>query len=238
MAAKKTKKKNPAKKVVKKKARKSAVRKPPARKRAPRTARAMEGPLLSEFQMRARLAQKILAIHRALPKAPQTGTHTAEGDEYAFTRAAEVFEAYHGLMEEHGLVMIPTSCISFHDQGWYRVDMQFELIDCETGYVQRVAGSGLGNNAIWSLHSAQTVAKKQAMLLAFMSSWDTWLLEEAMIKRCMEEGARQGSPERVYKAMEGFFDNMTKRVDAIPQVVAKSVTEQMRDFNWKSGGKK
>ena len=238
MAAKKTKKKTPAKKVVKKKARKSAVRKPPARKRAPRTARAMEGPLLSEFQMRARLAQKILAIHRALPKAPQTGTHTAEGDEYAFTRAAEVFEAYHGLMEEHGLVMIPTSCISFHDQGWYRVDMQFDLIDCDTGYCQKVTGSGLGNNAIWSLYSAQTVAKKQAMLLAFMSSWDTWLLEEAMIKRCMEEGARQGSPERVYKAMEGFFDNMTKRVDAIPQVVAKSVTEQMRDFNWKSGGKK
>jgi len=237
MAAKKTKKKTPAKKVVKKKARKSAVRKPPARKRAPRTARATEGPV-SEFQMRARLAQKVLAIHRALPKAPQTGTHTAEGDEYAFTRAAEVFEAYHGLMEEHGLVMIPTSCISFHDQGWYRVDMQFELIDCDTGYVQRVAGSGLGNNAIWSLHSAQTVAKKQAMLLAFMSSWDTWLLEEAMIKKCMEDGARQGSPERVYKAMEGFFDNMTKRVDAIPQVVAKSVTEQMRDFNWKSGGKK
>jgi len=188
--------------------------------------------------MRARLAQKILAIHRALPKAPQTGTHTAEGDEYAFTRAAEVFEAYHGLMEEHGLVMIPTSCISFHDQSWYRVDMQFELIDCETGYVQRVAGSGLGNNAIWSLHSAQTVAKKQAMLLAFMSSWDTWLLEEAMIKRCMEEGARQGSPERVYKAMEGFFDNMTKRVENIPAVVAKSVTEQLKDFNWKTGGKK
>ena len=237
MAAKKTKKKTPTKKVVKKKARKSAVRKPPARKRATRTSRATDGPL-SEFQMRARLAQKVLAIHRAMPKAPQTGTHTADGDEYCFTKAAEVFEAYHELMELHQLVMIPTSIISFHDAGWYRVDMQFELIDCETGYVQRVAGSGLGNNAIWSLHSAQTVAKKQAMLLAFMSSWDTWLLEEALIKQCMDEGARQGSPERVYKAMEGFFGQMQKRVDNIPAVVAKSVTEQLKDFNWKTGGKK
>ena len=242
MAAKTTTKKTPTKKVAKKKARKAPARKQAARKRATRTSRATEGPVFSENMLCAAMHRKIMAVRAECPKPPQTGTYIEEGadrtDEYPYTRASEIFATYHELMATHGLDLTPCACTSREERGWYSVDMVWQLTDLETGYSELKASSGTGNNSVWGVLSAQTVARKQALLMIFHATWECDMLEERMLRQAARDGSGRNAPERMIRAVEGVMGSIQRRVDEIPIVVARTVSQQIKNFDWKSGGKK
>ena len=157
MAKKKTKKK---KKTTKKKATKGK----PKKKRYP-----LPRPI--------GLQAKILEVMKRVPTIECTGQEQSEartGEEpetYYYTEAAEVFRIYSEAMVKVGLTFVPISIDTVLDARAYRATIIYRLTDAETNQYQDVVAVGLGCNGVWALNSAQTVARKQALLNMFGASY-------------------------------------------------------------------
>ncbi|MEE9354752.1 MAG: hypothetical protein V3U75_04105 [Methylococcaceae bacterium] len=157
MAKKKTKKK-------KKPAKKKAKRKPAKKKHY-----ALPRPI--------GLQAKILKIMKLVPTIECTGQEQTEArtgedpETYYYTEAAEVFRQYSEAMVEVGLTFVPITIVTVLDDRAYRATVTYRLTDVETGQFQDVVAVGLGCNGVWALNSAQTVARKQALLNMFGASY-------------------------------------------------------------------
>ena len=140
-----------------KKAKKTAKRKP-AKKRYP-----LPRPI--------GLQDKILEVMKEVPIIECTGQEQGEDDVYYYTEAAEVFRIYSEAMVKVGLTFVPISIDTVLDARAYRATIIYRLTDAETGQYQDVVAVGLGCNGVWALNSAQTVARKQALLNMFGASY-------------------------------------------------------------------
>jgi len=161
---------------------------------------------------RVLLYRKINEVSKLVPQIECKGAET-EGDDsnevYYYTEAAEVFKQYTAAFIVVGMTFLPVKIRVTMDGRFYRADIQYEITDIETGYSIHVVGSGLGGNGAWSVNSAQTVAKKQALLNAF--------------------GCSYNQPE----SMKGVVRRLTKgfKVDSVVQVMSsKDVQDEMLDY--------
>jgi hypothetical protein len=178
---------------------------------------------MTEAECCAQWARKIAAIAQACPNPPCTGIHKDQADEYPYTRAQEIFSTYHKLMHERRIVIVPGQMRTFMDTRAYRVECEWHIIDADTGYSMSQWSSGLGNNGIWSLQSAITVAKKQLLLMLFMAEWpcefDVSLETMGVLSSAsLWDGY---SAREAKKLLTDFFDQvhadyqaLTKRIDA------------------------
>ncbi len=111
-----------------------------------------------------------------------------DGAYYAYTEACKVYATYFKACLEARLVIrriTGRSINAEYDESWkdkegvwhtvkiacVRYEGTWEIMDVETGEKETFDGAGDGNNYIWSCNSAQTVAKKQALLDYFEAAW-------------------------------------------------------------------
>jgi len=107
-----------------------------------------------------------------------------QGNRYAHTQAEKVYQVYRQECLDRDLTIRriegrTTDCkISDRDSDgnvFERAGILFEGVweikDRETGETETFGGSGQGVNGVWSANSAQTVAKKQALLDYFETAW-------------------------------------------------------------------
>lgn len=98
-----------------------------------------------------------------------------EDDEgrYGICEAAAVFRMYNEAFEKHKVHFFQVSKVTEVGKNYAKCDTIFRIADVETGYVWPfpIPGSGMGMNYQYSLNTAQTLAKKQAMLEFFNNSW-------------------------------------------------------------------
>jgi len=127
--------------------------------------------------MRRRLAKKVMVITERCPGfetmgvGVEDGKEKGEGLEFGYTTARQVFGEYAKLCREVGLWYRQVDCHITITLRQVFVESQFELVDVDTGYSVQFAGAGQGNNGVWAVNSAQTVALKQALLEMFMAFW-------------------------------------------------------------------
>ena len=160
---------------------------------------------------RVKLYQKMNDIAKLVPKIECKGAETDGDNEeiYYYTEAAEVFLQYSKAFMQIGLTFLPVKIQVVMDGRFYRADIQYEITDVDTGYSIFVVGSGLGGNGAWSVNSAQTVARKQALLNTF--------------------GCSYNQPETAKKAVKRLTKGF--KVDSVIQVVSgKEATDEMLDY--------
>lgn len=134
------------------------------------------------------LHRKKLEILRAIPIMPcSVISKDRQGLRFAHTQAEKVYQVYRRECEERGLVIRrvegkttngtrPT--LTDKGKGWIveevpcvRFEGKWEICDAESGETETFGGSGDGDNEIWSANSAQTIARKQALLDYFEVAW-------------------------------------------------------------------
>ena len=132
---------------------------------------------------------KVLEIMAEVPVMPCSLVgKDKQGHEFAYTKAEEVFEVYYKKCIEKGLKI---TCVSgkteeaeFVDEWWNsngekvtnkmpcaRWIGTYEIRDVATNQTATYVAAGDGDNDIWSLVSAQTIAMKQGLLLFFQTAW-------------------------------------------------------------------
>lgn len=77
----------------------------------------------------------------------------------------------------------------------------WEIYDYKTGQAERFAGSGDGENDIWSNNSAQTVARKQALLDYFEVAWP----QPRDYMKIIKEELAKLPKEKIYEAIASFL---------------------------------
>lgn len=107
---------------------------------------------------------------------------------YAYTRADEVYQVYRDKCVEKGLTIRrvsghaengkyphtyvdPAGNTIYTEDNCVRYEGVWEIRDSATGQCEQFAGAADGKNEIWSLNSAQTIARKQALLDYFEVPW-------------------------------------------------------------------
>lgn len=158
---------------------KTTTKKTPKRRRA----KAVAGPIIRaadveyQLEMRRRLAKKVMVIAERCPGfetmgvGVEDGKEKGEGIQFGYTTARQVFEEYAKLCREVGLWYRQVDCRLTITLRQVFAESQFELVDVDTGHSVMFAGAGQGNNGVWAVNSAQTVALKQALLELFMAFW-------------------------------------------------------------------
>ncbi len=134
------------------------------------------------------LQSKILQIMGMIPTIECTGQEQSEDGEdmYYYTEAAEVFKVYSKAFVEIGLTFLPISAVTIEDRRAYRATVTYRLTDVETGQYQDVVAVGLGCNGVWALNSAQTVARKQALLNMFGASYPQPKTAEQVVRKAVK----------------------------------------------------
>ena len=134
------------------------------------------------------LQAKILKVMAMLPTIECTGEEYDEGSEdtYHYTEAAVVFRVYSEAMVKIGLTFVPISIETVLDPRAYKATITYRLTDPETGQYQDVVAVGLGCNGVWALNSAQTVARKQALLNTFGASYPQPESEKQKVRKAVK----------------------------------------------------
>jgi hypothetical protein len=172
-----------AKKKTKKKVKKSSKKKAPKKKRTQpiRFVPRIKPPL---YHLHLKKEQ----IMRNVPVMPCTAIQkTRSGFVYAHTQAVEVYNTYREQCELYGLTIKRISGgfregmspeLVRDESGWQLIKRpcvfysgKWRITDTDTGEHEDFVGSGAGDNNIWSVMSAQTNAKKQALLDYFETCW-------------------------------------------------------------------
>ena len=118
------------------------------------------------------LHRKIQLIMDKVPVIEASGYEIDELDnDYYYTEAATVFEVYTEAMVSVGLTFVPIHAETCFEHRAYKATVTYRVTDVDTGAYIDVVGVGLGANGIWSYNSAQTVARKQALLNTFGASY-------------------------------------------------------------------
>ena len=107
-----------------------------------------------------------------------------QGNRFAHTRAEEVYKVYREECTKRGLTIRRTKSLTtdceisqkdsedrFYMVSGVRFEGEWEIKDRSTGQCETFGGSGDGLNDVWSAISAQTIAKKQALLDYFETAW-------------------------------------------------------------------
>lgn len=199
---------------MKKKAKKKVVKKT-AKKKKTTTKPAKRNPLV-RLSPEARLHHKIQAVMATVPIIECTGEEKIEDengkqiDTYNYTEAPEVFRIYTEQMVRVGLTFTPVHIESRLDSRAYQVIVTYRLTDVDTGFYIDIVGAGLGCNGVWSINSAQTVARKQALLNAFGASYPQPETAKKKVRKAVKMfdplEKMDFSPEGVRKQMEQFYD--------------------------------
>ncbi len=185
-----------AKKAVVKKAKRKTAR--PGRKRPVKVKPAKLNPNRGLFV-------KVLEIMAEVPIMPCSLIgKDKQGHDFAYTRAEEVFQVYYQKCIEKGLKITQTGGHTekgvFIDE-WYSSDGTktqketacarwigtYKIQDVATGQTASFVGAGDGDNDIWSLVSAQTIAMKQALLLFFQTAWPQPTDLTKVVKKALAE---------------------------------------------------
>jgi len=132
------------------------------------------------------LQAKILQVMEAVPIIECTGQEQGEDDVYYYTEAAEVFRIYSEAMVKVGLTFVPISIDTVLDARAYRATIIYRLTDAETNQYQDVVAVGLGCNGVWALNSAQTVARKQALLNMFGASYPQPVTPKQVVRKAVK----------------------------------------------------
>lgn len=131
---------------------------------------------------------KKLLILKEIPIMPCSAiSKDRQGLMYAHTQATKVYNTYREICLKYGLTTRRTkgvtSNIEYPEVFWkdgvpnvvlvkaVLFEGEWEIRDSETGQTETFGGSGIGDNRVWSANSAQTVAKKQALLDYFETAW-------------------------------------------------------------------
>lgn len=119
------------------------------------------------------LQAKILRVMELLPIIPCTGEEYDDTtkDIYHYTEAENVFKLYTEMMVKVGLTFVPISMVTEADKRFYKAMITYRLTATDTEEFVDVVAVGLGCNGVWALNSAQTVARKQALLNTFGASY-------------------------------------------------------------------
>jgi len=205
MAKKKTKRKVAKKRPVKKK----VVRKRPVKKKVVRKKPVFREPL----DDKTALFQKIHQVQQQVQEVKSTGIEEDDQGRYHYTEAKEVFRIYSGALNKVGLTFMPVDIVTRVDPRFYWATITYEITDIETGHSTLVKGAGLGCNGVWSLNSAQTVARKQALLNAFGASY----------------GDSESIKKAVRKQMAGFDVKDFVGVNASPDEIAADIQKQAKE---------
>jgi len=131
---------------------------------------------------------KKLQIMEAIPMMPCSAiSKDRQGLAFAHTRATEVYNRYREECGKRKLVIRRIEgtmtnkryVFDIHrEEGWDTKEVicacfegVWEITDVKSGEKETFGGSGYGDNDIWSANSAQTIAKKQALLDYFEVAW-------------------------------------------------------------------
>lgn len=162
------------------------------------------------------LHAKKLKIMAAVPVMPCSAIDKdIHGLRYAYTQATQVYQRYTRLCREKGLTTrriegmttdahYGDSCqdsdgkTKFVKRPCVRFEGVWEIRDKDTGETETFGGSGDGDNLIWSANSAQTIAKKQALLDYFETAWP----QPTNHLKIIRESFEQIPPEEKVKAFE------------------------------------
>jgi len=211
---KKKKAKKKAKKTAKKKAKKTAKSKTKSKpsKRKPK------GPV--------GLHEKKLQIMREVPEMPCSAFgRDNQGLRFAHTQAEKVYAIYRQKTLEYGLTIrnidLVVSNIKYTDEvkvgeDWKKVEVtavlcagNWEIRDNATGQTEEFGGIAIGDNYVWSANSAQTVAKKQALLDYFETAWPQPTDWAKLVRESLEgqgtnfvEALKMILPQKAYEIME------------------------------------
>ena len=134
------------------------------------------------------LHRKKLLIKRAVPIMPcSLISHDHKGRLFAHTQAEEVYQVYREKCDEYGLVIrridgeskpatyprfkFVDEVLTIIEEPCVRYNGTWEICDVESGGRETFKGSGDGTNDVWSVMSAQTIAKKAALLDYFETAW-------------------------------------------------------------------
>ncbi|KPK42090.1 MAG: hypothetical protein AMJ65_08190 [Phycisphaerae bacterium SG8_4] len=164
------------KKVSRKKTKKKVVRKKATRRKAePRgfvTGMIDRGGI--DRGLRIKLFAKLMAVCDEITQfeASRNPAEGSEGIEFGYTRAAEVLAEYGRAFRAHRLHWRPIHKQLHVTVRQVFITVEYELTDVDTGYSIRFTGIGQGNNGVWAVNSAQTVALKQALLEMGMVYWE------------------------------------------------------------------
>ena len=161
------------------------------------------------------LHQKKLEILRAIPTMPCSAiSKDKQGLMFAHTQAEKVYQVYRRECESRGLVIrriegkttdakrpeliklgkllenVEVPCVRFEGV--------WEIEDVKSGEKETFGGAGDGDNDIWSANSAQTIARKQALLDYFETAWPqptNWI-------NVVQESLASLPPDEQIKAIE------------------------------------
>ena len=134
------------------------------------------------------LHAKKLEIMGAVPIVPCSAVaKDRQGRMFCHTQAEKIFQVYQEKLIEKKLTIRPVKFEQFdtdYNDGYYLegkwqefktpcqgVVGTFEITDTDSGQSEQFQGAALGDNAVWSLNSAQTVAYKQAVIMYFFNAW-------------------------------------------------------------------
>lgn len=150
------------------------------------------------------LHRKKLLILKEVPKMPCSAfARDKQGLRYAHTQAEKVYAVYREKTEKYGLTIrnieLIVSNIKYTDEvkagdDWKNIEVtatlcvgKWEIRDKETGETEKFGGIALGDNYVWSANSAQTVAKKQALLDYFETAWPQPTNWAKLVRESLEE---------------------------------------------------
>ncbi len=126
--------------------------------------------------VRHSLLEKKLQIMKDNPYMPCSSiSKDRAGMRVAHTHADKVFHKYY---EASIAAKLSFSCVEMHERdtecGTHKgrlVRCRFMVRDLDSHEVDHFWGAGEGDNFVWSVLSAQTVAFKQGLLMYFFTSW-------------------------------------------------------------------
>ena len=184
------------------------------------------------YPLNYHLHAKKLEILRVVPIMPCSAiSDDIHGLKFAHTQAEKVYQVYRRECESRNLVtrriegttsngtrpkfvqkesvweIIEVPCVRFEGV--------WEICDKDSGEKETFGGSGDGDNNIWSANSAQTIAKKQALLDYFETAWPqptSWL-------RVVRESLEELPPEEMVKAIKGIIPPKIAEATGIVQAL-------------------
>lgn len=189
------------------------------------------------------LHSKKLLILEEIPTMPCSAiAKDRQGLMFAHTQATKVYKTYREACLKHGLttrrISGTTTNIEYPEVFWEHgkanvisvkavlFEGEWEIRDTETGETETFGGSGIGDNRVWSANSAQTVAKKQALLDYFETAWPQPTDWARVVRESLEslkgknftEAIKQIMPEPAYKILTA-----TKAIKEMEEYFGKEI---------------
>ena len=180
-----------------------------------------------------------MKILKAVPIMPCSAfSKDKQGLRYAHTQAEKVYQVYREQCEKNDLVIrrIEGKATDAHRPDWVkkedpesgdswwaleevpcvRFEGVWEIEHIPSGEKETFHGAGDGDNDIWSANSAQTIAKKQALLDYFETAWP----QPTDWPKLVRDSLEQAGPEEFIEAMKQIIPNKIAESTGILDVMS------------------